>query len=91
MEKVKQTKKVEEDKKVSSNLEILEKVAEETSKNPRLSVWSLDGFTVLKYLRETIPKFSISEEAKNILDDGVKNKYPELWKELKKLKVGSKK
>jgi hypothetical protein len=35
------------------------------------------------YLKKTIPEFSISEEARVILEEGLEKKYPELFKRIK--------
>jgi len=36
------------------------------------------------YLKKTIPEFSISDEARTILEDGLERKYPELTRGLKR-------
>jgi hypothetical protein len=34
--------------------------------------------SVLRYLRKTTPEFSMSEVASNLLEDAIREKYPEL-------------
>lgn len=57
----------------------LEKIKKEVEKNPRISLWSLKSAACLKYLKKTIPEFSISNEASLLLDEAISSKYPEIW------------
>lgn len=66
-----------EDFNVDSHL--LEEVMAEVAKNPRISLWSAKSAAVLRYLRKTKPAFSISKEASALIEDAVKEKYPDLW------------
>jgi len=50
------------------------------------NVWSPVSAAMLKYLRKTIPEFSISEEASNLLEEAIITKYPELYKTLERTK-----
>jgi len=38
---------------------------------------------VMWYLKKTTPEFSISEEARAILEEGLEKKYPELFQKVK--------
>jgi hypothetical protein len=51
----------------------------EVRKNPRISLWSAKSAAVLRLLKKTKPEFSISKEASALIEDAVKDKYPDLW------------
>lgn len=77
------TEKLETDKlKVVSN-EVVTAAAKESQENPRVVSWSPTSSAVLRYLRKTVPEFSISNEASQLLEEGVKRKYPEIWEKVK--------
>jgi hypothetical protein len=59
---------------------LVEAVMQEVAKNPRISLWSAKSAAVLRYLKNTKPAFSISKEASALIEEAVKDKYPELWK-----------
>lgn len=59
--------------------QLIEEVMAEVAKNPRISLWSARSAAVLRYLRKTKPAFSISKEASALIEDAVKEKYPDLW------------
>ena len=61
------------------NEEIIEEILVEIKKNPRISLWSAKSAAVLRYLRKTEPEFSISSEASLLIENAVKEKYPEIW------------
>lgn len=54
-------------------------VIETVEKNPRITLWSARSAAVLRYLRKTEPEFSISNEASNLIDEAIAQKYPEIW------------
>ena len=56
------------------------KALEEGRKNPRVVVWSPKSSVALRILKKTIPEFSISHEATRLLEEAIKEKYPEIWK-----------
>ncbi|MDK2853750.1 MAG: hypothetical protein PWP49_547 [Thermococcaceae archaeon] len=56
----------------------------EALKNPRITLWSPEAAAVLRYLRKTIPEFSISNEASKLLEKAIKEKYPEIWSMVEK-------
>ncbi|MGA9098032.1 MAG: hypothetical protein WB392_03780 [Methanotrichaceae archaeon] len=68
---------------ISYNLEVLSRSVSEAEKNPRISLWSPLSTAVLRYLRNTKPAFSISEEASELLEDAIIRKYPELAERIK--------
>lgn len=53
-------------------------------KDPRISTYSPFAMSVLRYLRKTIPEFSMSETASNLLETAIREKYPELSAQVEK-------
>jgi hypothetical protein len=53
------------------------------SKDPRISAYSPLVMSVLRYLRKTTPEFSMSEVASSLLEDAIKERYPELSEQVK--------
>jgi hypothetical protein len=55
--------------------------------NPKLrktiAIYSPEVAAVMWYLKETVPKFSISEEASGLIADGLERKYPDLFKQIR--------
>ncbi len=62
---------------------MVENVILEVRKNPRISLWSAKSAAVLRLLKKTKPEFSISKEASSLIEEAVKDKYPDLWDEFK--------
>ncbi|VVB64855.1 Uncharacterised protein [uncultured archaeon] len=50
------------------------------SNRQTVAIWSPEISAVLWYLKKTTPEFSISDEARSILEKGLQKKYPELYK-----------
>ena len=67
------------EKKSSVDNTLVENVILEVHKNPRISLWSAKSAAVLRLLKKTKPEFSISKEASALIEEAVKNKYPDLW------------
>lgn len=63
----------------SLSQEKIDEIKDDVSSNPRISLWSIKSAAALKYLKKTIPEFSISNEASVLLEDAISNKYPEIW------------
>jgi hypothetical protein len=59
--------------------DLVDNVINEVNKNPRISLWSARSAAVLRLLKKTKPEFSISKEASALIEDAVKEKYPDLW------------
>lgn len=59
--------------------DLVDNVIIEVHKNPRISLWSARSAAVLRLLKKTKPEFSISKEASALIEDAVKDKYPDLW------------
>lgn len=76
--------KLESSQKEEINGEVLERSLQEALKNPRITLWSPEAAAVLRYLRKTIPEFSISNEASKLLEKAIKEKYPEIWSVVEK-------
>jgi hypothetical protein len=53
-------------------------------KDPRISAYSPLVMSVLRYLRKTTPEFSMSEVASSLLEDAIKERYPELSEQVGK-------
>ncbi|ALV62324.1 hypothetical protein ADU37_CDS06250 [Thermococcus sp. 2319x1] len=66
------------------NGEALERSLQEALKNPRITLWSPEAAAVLRYLRKTIPEFSISDEASKLLEKAIREKYPGIWSVIEK-------
>jgi len=61
------------------NEKIVEDILTDVKKNPRISFWSARTAAVLRFLRKTEPEFSISSEASLLMEEAIKEKYPEIW------------
>ena len=53
-------------------------------KDPRISAYSPLVMSVLRYLRKTTPEFSMSEVASSLLEDAIKERYPDLAEQVGK-------
>ena len=65
------------------DLELLSKAVTEGEKNSRISLWSPKVRMGLLYLSMTPPRFSMSDEMRQMLEAAFEAKYPELDKKLK--------
>ena len=66
------------------NLKALgEAVKGANSNRQSIAIWSPKISAVMWYLKKTTPEFSISEEARTILEQGLEKKYPELFRKIK--------
>jgi hypothetical protein len=66
------------------NLKALgEAVKGANSNRQTVAVWSPEISAVLWYLKKTTPEFSISDEARTILEEGLGRKDPELYQRIK--------
>jgi len=68
----------EESKGSSSSVEEL--MSSFLDKDPKIGVWSYPAFMVLQYLYNTKPGFKMSRVAKEALEMGLRQLYPELFK-----------
>ena len=53
------------------------------SKKQTIAIWSPKISAIMWYLKKTTPEFSISEEARTILEEGLEKKYPEIFQKVK--------
>ena len=68
----------------SLNLKALGEAVEGANSNRQsIAIWSPKISAVMWYLKKTTPEFSISEEARKILEEGLEKKYPELFQKVK--------
>ncbi len=58
---------------------VINDVLLDVHKNPRISLWSAKSAAVLRFLKKTKPEFSISNEASTLIEEAVKNRYPDIW------------
>ncbi len=66
------------------NLKALGEAVEGANSNRQsLAIWSPKISAVMWYLKKTTPEFSISEEARAIIEEGLEKKYPELFQKVK--------
>jgi hypothetical protein len=54
-----------------------------------IAIYSPEIAAVMWYLKETVPKFSISEEARKLIKEGLERDYPELVKKIKDEMAGT--
>jgi hypothetical protein len=64
------------------NLDLLTRAINEGEKNSRISLWSPKVRMGLLYLSMTTPRFSMSDETRQMLEEAFEAKYPELNKKL---------
>jgi len=62
----------------------LDSAVSQGCKDPRISAYSPLVMSVLRYLRKTTPEFSMSEVASSLLEDAIREKYPELSEQVEK-------
>ena len=53
------------------------------SNRQSIAVWSPKISAIMWYLKKTTPEFSISDEARTILEESLEKKYPELFQKVK--------
>ncbi len=50
------------------------------NKDPKVGIWSYPSFILLQYLYNTVPGFKMSRVAKEALERGLKEMYPDLFR-----------
>jgi hypothetical protein len=65
------------------NVKVLQHAVETAKKKPRIGVYSPIVSAATEYLRETVPKYSASDEARKILEEEYEKRYPELVQRIK--------
>ena len=71
------------DFKQKSSAEVLQQAIATAKRKPRIGVYSPIVSAAAEYLRETVPKYSASDEARKILEEEFERRYPELVKQIK--------
>jgi hypothetical protein len=66
------------------DLQVLNAAIAQGCKDPRISTYSPFVMSVLRYLRKTTPEFSMSEMASDLLENAIREKYPELSEQIEK-------
>ena len=69
---------------ININSQALNAAIAQGCKDPRISTYSPFVMSVLRYLRKTTPEFSMSEMASNLLENAIREKYPELSEQVEK-------
>ena len=62
----------------------LDEAIEEARKKPKLGVYSPIVAAVLRYKARTTPRYSMGSEIKTIVEEALKDAYPELYEEVQK-------
>jgi hypothetical protein len=60
--------------------DVIEKIQSGTTKDRKISLYSVPAMRILRYLDMTTPRFSRSGAAAQLLTAAVEKAYPELWK-----------
>ncbi len=66
------------------DLSTLNSAVNQGRKDPRISAYSPLVMGVLRYMRKTTPEFSMSEVASYLLENAIREKYPELSKQVER-------
>jgi len=66
------------------NIELLQKIKLDNirTNHRKVSCFSRISASVTQYLKYTVPMFSSSSVCNELLEEGLKEKYPNLWKEI---------
>jgi hypothetical protein len=62
----------------------ISRAVSDAKRSPRISTWSPVAVSTLKFLRMTQPQFSMSDEIRTLIEDGLARKYPKLVEKIKK-------
>lgn len=66
------------------DVDVLAKAIKQGHENPRISGWNPIVMSVLRYRNLTIPAYSMSKEISNLLENAIREKYPELTTHVEK-------
>lgn len=69
---------------VTIKQDIIAKAISDAKRSPRISTWSPVAMGTLKALWMTQPQFSMSNEIRTLIEEGLARKYPELVEMVKK-------
>jgi hypothetical protein len=62
----------------------ISRAVSDAKRSPRISTWSPVAVSTLKFLRMTQPQFSMSDEMRTLIEEGLARKYPKLVERVKK-------
>jgi len=83
--------KIEAIEKTRINQNVEELMKKFLEKDPKIGVWSYPSYLLLQYLYNTIPGFKMSKVAKDALEKGLREMYPDLFEVAEKVAKESKK
>jgi hypothetical protein len=66
------------------NQDLLQQAVDEAIKYPKTTIFSPIAAAVFRYRWITTTRYSMSNEAREILERGLREKYPEIWSEVEK-------
>ena len=69
---------------VTIRKDVIAKAISDARRSPRISTWSPVAVGTLKSLWMTQPQYSMSDEIRTLVEDGLAKKYPELVELVKK-------
>ena len=69
---------------VTIRQEVIARAISDAKRSPRISTWSPIAMGTLKTLWMTQPQFSMSNEIRTLIEEGLARKYPELVEMVKK-------
>jgi len=69
---------------VTIHLDVIAKAISDAKRSPRISTWSPLAVGTLKSLWMSQPQFSMSDEIRSLIEEGLAKKYPELVERVKK-------
>jgi len=69
---------------VTIHLDVIAKAISDAKRSPRISTWSPLAVGTLKSLWMSQPQFSMSDEIRSLIEEGLAKKYPELVEMVKK-------
>ena len=70
---------------LSYNSNSLQEAIEEAIRKPKLGVYSPVGAAVLRYKAITIPRFSMGGELRIIIEQALREAYPQLYEEIQRM------
>ena len=74
----------EESRVESLDYSALDEAIEEARKKPKLGVYSPIVAAMLRYKARTTPRYSMGSEIKTLVEEALKDAYPELYEEVQK-------
>jgi hypothetical protein len=75
---------ISEDEMQTIDLTALDQALQEAERYPKVTAYSPELAAVMRYNEITVRRYRISTEAAKMLEDQVREKYPEIWSEVSK-------